>query len=96
MCRNMKNVPDHLVFRYGLSIRDNSCLPEKMSNRLPIGMRECMADHMSTYRVSCNCSITILHPESGALNYMQSVNTFLLPSVLTLTETHKKYVRKIY
>jgi hypothetical protein len=36
-----------------------------------------MADHMSACRVSCNCSITILHPDSSALNYIQSINPFL-------------------
>jgi hypothetical protein len=76
MYRNMKDVPDRQVFRYDLSIRDNSRLPEEVCEGLTIGVREHMADHMSTCRVSCNCSITILHPDSSALNNIQSINPF--------------------
>jgi hypothetical protein len=63
-------IPDCRVLRYDLSIRDNSGLPQKMCDGLPIGVRERMADHMSACRISSNCYITILHPHSSALIYI--------------------------
>ena len=64
-------IPDSGVFGYDLSFRNNSCLPEEMRKRLPIGVRERMADDMSACWIGSNCSTTILHSHSSALDYIQ-------------------------
>uniref|UniRef100_A0A0A9G6A5 Uncharacterized protein n=1 Tax=Arundo donax TaxID=35708 RepID=A0A0A9G6A5_ARUDO len=38
-----------------------------MSKGLPIGVGERVADHMSACWISSNCSITVFHPHSSAL-----------------------------
>lgn len=68
------SVPDDRVLCYDGSIRHISRLPEKMRQRLSVGVRERVADHMGARDVGRDRRVAILHPHRGALVPIQTRN----------------------
>lgn len=90
--------PNRRELGYDLSIRDFGSGPEKVSQRVSVGVRKSPGDGGGVSGVSSGGSITKFNPHSGSLNkkakrvitQMKNKNqNFENPTAPTTPETHK-------
>ena len=66
-----QSVPDDRVLCYDGSVRHIGRLAEEVRQRLPVRVREGLADDMRTSNIRCGRCVAVLHPDRGTLNSIQ-------------------------
>ena len=66
-----QSVPDDRVLCYDGSVRHIGRLAEEVRQRLPVSVREGLADDMRTSNIRRGRCVTVLHPDRGTLNSIQ-------------------------